>query len=160
MTALQTAEQEQLKRNEKKWTKTLMAAGWTVIPSIILDRQRGFGLDAVDINILLHLAKHWWFSDNPPHPSKASIAECMDIDERTVQRHIAKMEAAGLIKRVARYTKKNEGQDTNYYHFDGLIKEATPFAREATQVKEKRKEEDAERRNRRRPRPVAVPGKG
>jgi hypothetical protein len=26
--------------NEKKWTKELMAGGWTVIPNIIVERQR------------------------------------------------------------------------------------------------------------------------
>lgn len=46
-----------LKVNERKWTKTLMDAGWTVIPSVILDRQQALGLEPMDVNILLHLAK-------------------------------------------------------------------------------------------------------
>jgi hypothetical protein len=155
MKVVKPIEQERLKRNEQKWSKALMDAGWTVIPSVILDRQKGLGLDPVDINILLQLAKHWWFSDNPPHPSKAAIADCMNVDTRTVQRHIAKMEEAGFIKRVPRYTRKNEGQDTNFYHFDGLIKEATPFANEAVEAKNARKADEVARRNRRR-RPTMV----
>jgi hypothetical protein len=51
-----------LRRNEEKWTAPLMDAGWTAIPSIILDKQHALGLDPVDVNILLQLAKHWWFT--------------------------------------------------------------------------------------------------
>ncbi len=39
-----------------------MDAGWTAIPSIILDKQHALGLDPIDVNILLQLAKHWWFN--------------------------------------------------------------------------------------------------
>ena len=35
--------QERLRRNEEKWTPALMDAGWTVIPSIILERQQALG---------------------------------------------------------------------------------------------------------------------
>jgi MarR family len=91
----------ELKKNEEKWTTPLMEAGWTVLPSVILDRQRALGLDSVDVNIILHLAKHWWYRDNPPHPSKKALAECMGLDESTIRRHIARLESDGLIRREA-----------------------------------------------------------
>jgi predicted transcriptional regulator len=146
-----TQDKERLKRNEEKWSAPLMQAGWTVLPSVILERQQALGLDAVDVNILLQLARHWWFSDNPPHPSKATIAECIGVDPSTVRRHIARMEAVGFIKRQARYKPKHQGQDTNVYLFDGLIRQATPYAHEAIAAKEERKEEDALRRKRKKP---------
>ena len=59
---------------QAKWSKALMAAGWTVMPNVIIERQRVLGLDAVDINILMHLALYWWTADNKPHPSKNTIA--------------------------------------------------------------------------------------
>ena len=40
-----------LKQNEKKWTPTLMKAGWSAIPNIIIEKQRALGLDALDVNI-------------------------------------------------------------------------------------------------------------
>lgn len=147
----QKQQQERLKNNEAKWTKTLMDAGWTVLPSVILERQKAFGLDAIDVNILLHLAKHWWYSDNLPHPSKASIAECMDIDPSTVRRRIARMENDGLIKRIERYDPGTRRQENNFYSFEGLIKAATPFALEAIEVKEVRRAEAAARRLRKKP---------
>ena len=111
------------------------------------------GLDAIDVNILLHLAKHWWYRDNPPHPSKASIADCLRVDPSTVRRHIAAMEAAGFIRREARY-KTSGGQENNAYHFDGLIKEATPYAEEAVREREQQQKERVARRHRKRPRLV------
>lgn len=142
--------QDQLSQNEKKWTLTLMKAGWTVLPSVILDRQQAFGLDAVDINILLHLAKYWWYSENPPRPSKQSIADCMGIDKSTVRRRIARMEKDGLISRQPRFDSKY-GQQTNSYLFDGLIQAATPFAKEAIASRDQQKSESAKRRTRKKP---------
>jgi DNA-binding transcriptional regulator YhcF (GntR family) len=155
MAAAKTEQQERLRRNEEKWTTTLMNAGWTVLPSIILERQDALGLDPIDVNILMHLARHWWYSDNPPHPSKASMAKCMGVNPSTIRRHIARMEAAGFIKREERYTKRKfGGQDTNKYHFNGLITEATPYAEEFTRQREQQRAENEDRQRRKRPKLV------
>lgn len=153
-----TEEQERLRRNEEKWTATLMAAGWTVIPTVILERQQALGLDAVDINIILHLARHWWYSDQPPYPTKKTIAECMGIDESTVRRRIAAMEKEGIIRRKPRFDPKY-GQRANEYHFDGLIEGAKPFAEEKIRERKQRQKEDAEKRTRKRPKLSLVNGK-
>jgi hypothetical protein len=149
MGSLTKEAQDQLTQNEKKWTKALMRAGWTVLPSVILERQQAIGLDALDLNILLHLARYWWYSENPPHPSKKAIAECIGIDKSTVRRRIARMEKDGLILREARYDKY--GQKTNVYRFDGLITAAAPFAKEAIAARNQQKEDSAKRRTRKRP---------
>ena len=134
-----------LRRNEQKWTPELMEAGWLSIPNIIVEKQLDLGLDSTDINVLLHLVRYWWHRDNLPHPSKKTIAQCMNVDMRTVQRHIARMEQRGLIQRVERRDEAR-GQKTNYYDFTGLIKAATPLAREAVAIRERRQHEDAQRR--------------
>ena len=137
--------QEGLRQNERKWSPTLMDAGYTTIPSIIIERQRTLGLDAVDINILLHLLRHWWTSENLPHPSKRTIAECMSVDVSTVRRHLAAMEKRGLIERISRFD-KIRGQKSNRYDFSGLIKASQPLAQEALELKELRNKEDSKRR--------------
>jgi hypothetical protein len=119
-------------RNEVKWTPALMRAGWTVIPNIIFERQQALGLDALDINILLHIASYWWDANNKPHPSKVTIAEAIGVDPRTVQRRIAALEAGKLIRREERRTSP-AGSKTNVYHLDGLIAAATPYAHEKLQ---------------------------
>lgn len=149
LTAKET--REQFSQNEKKWTQELMNAGWTVLPSVILERQQALGLDALDINILLHLAKYWWYSENPPHPSKQAIAECIGVDKSTVRRRIARMENDGLISRQHRFDKKY-GQQSNIYLFDGLIKAAIPYAKEVVESRTQQKEESAKRRTNKRPR--------
>ena len=74
MAATKTAEETaRLRRNEEKWSSTLMAAGWTVLPSIILEKQHAFGLDAIDVNILLHLARYWWYNDTRRIPRKLPL---------------------------------------------------------------------------------------
>lgn len=138
------------KVNEEKWTKPLMEAGWTVIPSIIIEKQEALGLDALDMNIILHLASYWWTKANKPHPTKKTIADALQVSPRTIQRRIARLQAAGLIRREERRV-RGEGSKANRYHFDGLIKEATPFALEKTAMKEQRQKEEKERVTRRRP---------
>lgn len=145
-------EQQQLKVNEQKWTKPLMDAGWTVIPSVILDRQQALGLDAVDVNILLHLAKHWWEKERLPYPTKRAIAECMGVSESTIQRRIAQMEKDGLVRRVPRFSGKHKGQKSNAYDIAGLIEGATQFAKEVLRDRNEKRKADEARRNRKRPR--------
>lgn len=130
-----------LRANEKKWGKTLMKAGWTAVPNIIFERQQALGLDAMDVNILLHLLSYWWEASNKPHPAVATIASAIGVDRRTIQRRIAAMERDGLIRREERRI-KGKGSRTNIYHFDGLIEAAKPFALEKNQEIARRLKED------------------
>ena len=86
----QKANAEQLRVNEKKWTKPLMDAGWSVLPNIIIEKQAALGLHPLDMNIILHLVQYWWVADNLPHqywwvadnlphPSVATIAEAIGV---------------------------------------------------------------------------------
>jgi DNA-binding HxlR family transcriptional regulator len=141
-----------LRENEKKWTKTLMDAGWTALPSVFLERQKAFGLDAIDFNIVMHLASHWWYASEDPFPGKKSIAEAMGISPRTVQRRIAQMEAAGFLKRTVRSHHKY-GRQSNSYSLGGLIKEAKPYAEEIIEAKQKNRDERQKRRHSKTARP-------
>lgn len=140
---------DKLKVNEQKWSKPLMDAGWTAIPTVIIERQRALGLDATDINILMHLAAYWWTADNRPHPSKGTIAAALDITPRSVQRRIAGLETAGFVRRQERRV-AGKGSNTNVYHLDGLIAAAEPYAREKIEEIAKRKVEKAARVKRKR----------
>lgn len=132
-----------LKVNEQKWTKPMMEAGFTVLPSVIIERQRALGLDALDVNILLHLAMYWWTPDNKPHPSVGTIAAALNVTERTVQRRITALQELGMIRREERRIGRT-GSLTNLYHFDGLIAAATPYAEERiTEIEAKRAAQEA-----------------
>lgn len=140
--------QEGLQKNERKWSPTLMDAGYMTIPNVIVEHQRALGLDAVDINVLLHLIRHWWIADNLPYPSKRTMADCMSVDVSTIRRHIKAMEDRGLVRRVRRFD-KTHGQKSNRSDLSGLIEQAQPLAEEALKLKEQRREEDSKRRIRR-----------
>ncbi len=138
------AEVDRLKVNEKKWSPTLMKAGWTALPNVLFERQKALGLDAIDINIILHIASYWWTQEGKPHPSKKTIATAMGLEPRTVQRRIARLEAAKLIRREERRSTGNVSQ-TNIYHLDGLIAAAKPYALEKIQEREAKAAEKAAR---------------
>lgn len=143
-----------LRANEKKWGKPLMEAGWTLIPNTIIERQKVLGLDAVDLNILMHLWTHWWKAEDLPFLSKQTIAAAMGMSSRAIQRRIAAMEKQGLITRVRRHG-PNKGTQTNLYRFDKLIAAATPYAHESLQERKRKQREQQERAGRKgRPRLV------
>ena len=74
------------------------------------------------------------------------------------------MESNGFIKRVFRFNEKSRGQETNEYRFDGLIREAKPYAAEAITERDGQRRERAVRRQRKKPRLVvsnpSAPSKG
>jgi hypothetical protein len=136
------AARDTLRVNEQKWSKLLMDSGWTAVPSVILERQKALGLDALDMNILMYLTTYWWTHENKPRPAKGTIAQALGVHPRTIQRRIAAMETAKLIRREERRY-PGKGSRPNLYHFDGLIKAVGPFAKEKLEV---RAEREAERK--------------
>lgn len=143
----QTDSSADLRTNEKKWTKPLMDAGWTALPSVIIENQRQLGLGPLDLNIVVYLASKWWTAEGKPFPSKSTMAKAMNVHPRTIQKHIAGLEGAGYIRREERRTET--GSRTNIYHLDGLIEAAAPFAAEKL-AEMKDKSELAKRRENRR----------
>ncbi len=123
---------ENLRTNEKKWSKALMAAGWNVVPNILIEKQQALGLDALDMNIILHLSHYWWQADNLPHPSVGTMAKAIGVTPRTIQKRIKALEDLNLIKREERRFTK-DGSITNRYDFSGLIAAARPYAEEKVQ---------------------------
>jgi len=144
---------QNLKENEKKWGKPSIDAGWTLFPSVILERQQALGLDAVDFNIIMHLVKFWWFDNRLPHPAKKTIANCMGIHPSTVQRRIADMEKDGLIRRIKR-SDDEKGQQSNQYDLSGLIEKVQEYAMEHIRTREDYNNEKEKRTTRKR---VRVP---
>jgi DNA-binding transcriptional ArsR family regulator len=150
---IEAAELKHLRSNEKKWSKPLMDAGWTAIPSIIIEKQAALGLDPLDMNIIVHLAQYWWQADNLPHPSVGRIANALGVKPRTIQKRIKALQAAKMITRAERRRGDN-GNDTNLYSFEGLIAATLPYAREKLIEKAKAIEEKNKRLERKKPKLV------
>jgi DNA-binding GntR family transcriptional regulator len=94
---------------------------------------------------LLHLAGYWWKPDVNPFPSKETLANAIGVSSRTIQRRIADLEKANLVKRISRKG-SHKGNLTNAYDLSGLIREAEPFAVEKMEEKNRRKKEDTKER--------------
>lgn len=130
---------------EAKWGKTLIAAGFTALPDVIFQYQKALKLKPLDVLVLLHLASYWWKPNENPWPAKGTIADAIDVDPRTVQRSIAKMEALGYVQRIERKAKAGDNL-TNQYDLRGLVKAAATFAEQKIAIREKRAGEDKSRR--------------
>jgi len=145
-TEKQVEPSQKLKALERKWGKiTLDVDGWTAIPNILLERQQALSIDAVKLNILLVLLKHWWEKSKMPWPSKATIGEIVGRDKSTVQKHLKEMERRGLVKRNSRYQSAG-GQTSNEYDLTGLITQLKALAKEEQRERKKREDEDARKR--------------
>jgi DNA-binding transcriptional regulator YhcF (GntR family) len=144
---------EGLRQLQQRWGTELVAAGWVALPTIILERQDALGLDPLDINVILHIAKHWFEAGNLPHPSKGSIAKAMQVTPRTIQKRFSKLDGLGFVQRIERRGPKGtKGSQTSKFDFSGLIKEATPFAVEALRERKEKREATLARLGRKRPR--------
>lgn len=136
-----SAEQKVL---EAKWGKNAIAAGWTALPDVVFKSQKALKLKPLDVLICLHLASHWWKPDENPWPSKGKIADALDVDPRTVQRAIKKMEGLGYIKRIARRAGVGDNL-SNEYDLRGLVKAIQSLADEQLALRAKRAAEDKAR---------------
>ena len=143
-----------VKAIEERWTKPIADAGWTAIPNVLLDKQHALGLAPMDINIILQIAKHWWEPSSAPYPGVERLAEAIGVHVRTIQKHITKMEHAGLLEREAQFYSQG-GQRSNRYTFQGLIDKCTPFATEAVAERKRKKAADRARIRRKAPLHVA-----
>ncbi|AKH42529.1 AraC-like DNA-binding protein [Altererythrobacter atlanticus] len=126
------------KASEKKFGKPVMDVGFCITPSMLMKAQARIGLNPVQFNIVMQLLDQWWAAERRPWPSKATIAERMGMSPRQIQRHIAEMEGAGLIRRIGR-TKPGKGKTSNEYDLSGLVKKMQELEPEFTQAKEEAK---------------------
>jgi DNA-binding transcriptional ArsR family regulator len=115
--------------SDKKWGKAVMKLGFCVLPSIIFQAQQRLGLSPTQLAILLQLADYWWTSDRKIFPSKQALSDRLGISPRQIQRHIAALEVAGLVKRIER-TAANRGKISNEYDLSGLVEKLKKIAPE------------------------------
>lgn len=146
-----------LRESEKKWGKPAIAAGFTLFPSVLLQKQHALGLDCIDIVIILQILKHWWHAESAPFPSQVQLAKTMNVDLSTIKRHLARLRSAGLVNWSSRTT-KHGGYASNAYDLSGLIKHVDKFAVEELAAREKEADDRKERSRRKRPVLRAVTG--
>lgn len=123
---------------EKKWGKKVVAHGFTIFPSILIQAQRRLGLTPVQMNVLLQLLDHWWTYDNKPFPSKTTIADRIGFTPRYIQMVMKELEDVGYVKRVRRTTRFGD-PDTNIYDLSGLTQKLKALEPEFAKAKEEKR---------------------
>lgn len=126
--------------SEKKWGKQVMDLGFCIVPSLLLRAQQRLGLNPTQLAVLMQLCDFWWEDARKPHPGKKLLAERLGLSERQVQRYIAELEQAGLVKRIERYA-SHGGKMTNTYDLSGLVARLKKLEPEFRKVEEDVKEE-------------------
>ena len=127
--------QKPLHRAEHKYTKPVIAIGYTVLPSMLLRGQARLKLTPMQLNVLLQILEPWWSADKLPFLSKETIAQRMRKSPRTVQRVIGQLEKAGHIKRIERHDGPGR-QTSNYFDPDGFVKKLVALEPEFRKAKE------------------------
>ncbi len=121
------------KMSEQKWGGKVMGVGFCIVPSLLLRAQARLGLNPTQLAIILQLCDYWWDNDRKPYPSKKALSERLGLGERQIQRYLAELEQAGLIRRVERRA-GHGGKLSNRYDLGGLVdrlKELEPEFRQA-----------------------------
>ena len=130
------ADQTQLGQNAKKWGEKTWGAGWVGIPDALLHGQARLNISAAELSVLLQLLRRWWRVDEEAFPSRQTIADATGQSVRTVQRALDGLVRGGFIEK--RHRRKNGGDTSNAYSFDGLIEALKPIAEELREEREKR----------------------
>ena len=120
---------------ERKWGKAVIRLGFCIVPSLLLRAQNRLGLNPTQLAVLMQLCEFWWDSERKPYPSKALLAERLGLSPRQVQRYIAELETAGLVKRIERRA-LHGGKKTNVYDLGGLVDRLQKLEPEFRQVDE------------------------
>jgi len=122
------------KSSEKKFGKPVMDLGFCIVPSLLMQAQARLGINPVQFNIIMHLADIWWDAAHRPWPTKKLLADRMNMSERQIQRHIADLEEANLVRRIGR-TRPGRGKTSNEYDLSGLVRKLQALEPEFTEMK-------------------------
>jgi hypothetical protein len=116
--------QEGLTRTKEKWGKTVVDAGFTILPNHLLALNQFLEperrLTPTEMFVLLQVLIAWWSADRLPFPSKASLAARTALSTRQIQRALAALEEKGFLTRTARY-QSGRGRMSNLYDPSGLV---------------------------------------
>lgn len=125
----------QRKRADDRWGRTVIARGFTTLPTMLFWAQARLKLTPDEFNVVLQLASYWWDANEDPRPAKDTIAARMGKSPRTVQRYLTKLESKKLISRIARF-RPGRGQGPNAYSLEGLVTRLTELEPEFRKVTE------------------------
>jgi predicted transcriptional regulator len=102
------------KKSAKKWTRSVVDAGMTIIPYTLLVKQAELKITPTEMNILLQIISAWWTYDKLPFLKKTTIGKRINLAARNVQKHLKSLETKGFLNIKPRYGPHN-GRLSNEY---------------------------------------------
>jgi predicted transcriptional regulator len=97
-----------------------MIPGFQQVPHALLKNQFRLGLSPLDVVIILNIAMHWWGRENLPYPTMERIAKRIGVSRRSIERRIAFLENAGIVKRM-RFETNNKGKKIRRFDLAKLV---------------------------------------
>jgi hypothetical protein len=131
-----------LSSTERTWGRAVYSHGYAGIPSMLIQARGRFGLNQMQMNIIIQLLDYWREPSRKPFPTKRELAQRMDVTEKTIQNNIGKLERAGILLREQRKTAAGHW-NSNIYHLDGLVAKVQALEPEFAAEKKLRRERKA-----------------
>lgn len=111
-----------------KWGEAANA-GFQLVPDLLLRHQATLDLTSTEMVVMLNVLMHWWYAEQRPFPRSTTIAARMNVEPRTVQRALARLEELGLVQRVMETTP--DGEERRVCDPSGLKQRLIEFAKKA-----------------------------
>lgn len=126
------------RRADQLWGKSVIARGFTTLPTMLFLGQARLKLQPDELNVILQIAAHRWDANQDPFLSKETIAKRMGKNARTVQRYLTQLEEKGLVRRIKRF-RTGHGQAANGFSLDGLVRKLEALEPEFRKLSEQNK---------------------
>ena len=107
-----------------------MAAGFTAVPNVVLERYAELGLTPTEMMTVIHLWYFWWKRQDP-FPAIDSVAKMMGISRRQAQTYVSRLRDRGLINVRHRAQRTGPGRGlrtSSAYDFSPLIQRIKELA--------------------------------
>lgn len=108
---------------EEKWSKEILAHGFTAIPNLLLLHRKELGISVAELHVLITIESFRWNSRRDPWPSLDKLSEWSGYTPRNLSRIITSLEKKYLLKRI-----KRKGT-SNAYSLAPLVDELNGLAK-------------------------------
>lgn len=111
--------------------------GLVIVPGVLLKYQQRLGLEALDVMVILNLVELWEEGDDMPAPRVTVLAGRVGRNRRTVERVLAKLEIAGLVRWLPSETRG--GRTVRMFDLAGLRDKLASLSRQEVKAKPRRR---------------------
>ena len=112
----------------QKWGEDYFAQrGFVAVPSAVIEYAQELGIEPAE-GWLICCILYWKWTEEPPYPSLAHIAQAVNKSERSVQRYLDSLEEKGLIRVVPQFDEDGR-QTSNTIDFELLREKINELGR-------------------------------